>query len=157
MSLPLVPLNRIEAAFEVVANGAPDSMRPLINYFNRYWMTKVNWKLWNVSDFDVRTNNVVEGEYFPRLIFNSILFLIQDGTIDLIDCWRNTILMCGTCSNVSRGRRWWLANKCWRCRRVSKELSTKKRSLIKNESITFDLNSIRKRSVWTNDSEGSLF
>jgi hypothetical protein len=64
MSLPLIPLSDIEAAFDVIADGAPDSMRPLIEYFNRYWMTKVNWSLWNVSDFDLRTNNVVEGEYF---------------------------------------------------------------------------------------------
>ncbi len=64
MSLPLIPLNQIEDGFEKVANEAPDSMEPLIDYFSRYWITKVKWNLWNVSDVDVRTNNIVEGMFF---------------------------------------------------------------------------------------------
>ncbi|CAF3228537.1 unnamed protein product [Rotaria sp. Silwood2] len=70
MALPLMPLNQIERGFEVISNNAPHSIRPLIDYFNRYWMMKVKWALWNISDVDVRTNNIVEGwnHRFNRLV-----------------------------------------------------------------------------------------
>ncbi|CAF0856064.1 unnamed protein product [Rotaria sordida] len=70
MALPLIPLNQIERGFREISNNAPDSIRQLIDYFNRYWMTKVKWALWNVSDVDVRTNNIVEGwnHRFNRLV-----------------------------------------------------------------------------------------
>jgi hypothetical protein len=72
MALPLIPLNQIECAFEEVANEAPDSIQPVIDYFNRYWMTRVKLSLWNVSDIDIRTNNIVEGEFL--FLFLSHLF-----------------------------------------------------------------------------------
>ena len=28
-----------------------------------YWITKVKWSLWNVSDIELRTNNMVEDEF----------------------------------------------------------------------------------------------
>jgi hypothetical protein len=28
-----------------------------------YWIPKVNWSLWNVSDIELRTNNMIEGEF----------------------------------------------------------------------------------------------
>jgi hypothetical protein len=65
MALPLIPLDEIECAFGKIVNEAPRSMKPLIQYFNGYWMTKVKWTLWNVSDVDIRSNNMVEGEFVP--------------------------------------------------------------------------------------------
>jgi len=61
MALALVPYETIECAFKLIASEAPHSIEPLIKYFNGYWMTKVKWTLWNVSDVDIKTNNLVEG------------------------------------------------------------------------------------------------
>ncbi|CAM4834901.1 unnamed protein product [Rotaria magnacalcarata] len=69
MALPLVPLNQIECAFEDIVNKAPNSIQPLVDYFSRYWMTRVKWSLWNVSDVDIRTNNFVEGELILFFFF----------------------------------------------------------------------------------------
>jgi hypothetical protein len=61
MALGLIPIESIEDAFEQIKSDAPRSVEPLIDYFNRYWMTKVKWTLWNVGDVELRTNNAVEG------------------------------------------------------------------------------------------------
>ncbi|CAF4808973.1 unnamed protein product, partial [Rotaria sp. Silwood1] len=61
MALALVPIDKLELAFQKVAHEAPRSLKPLTDYFNRYWMTKVKWTLWNVSDVELKTNNIVEG------------------------------------------------------------------------------------------------
>ncbi|CAF4958792.1 unnamed protein product [Rotaria sp. Silwood1] len=61
MALALVPIDKLELAFQKVARESPRSLKPLIDYFNRYWMTKVKWTLWNVSNVELRTNNIVEG------------------------------------------------------------------------------------------------
>ena len=61
MSLPLVPLDYVQDAFDIISAEAPDSMIPLVDYFDGYWITKVKWSLWNVSDVSLRTNNMVEG------------------------------------------------------------------------------------------------
>jgi hypothetical protein len=63
MALPLIPLDYIEDAFDIIANEAPDSMTSLVDYFDRYWITKVKWSLWNVSGIELRTNNMLEGEF----------------------------------------------------------------------------------------------
>ncbi len=75
MALPLLPLAEVDVAFENIADECIDSMKPLLDYFQNFWMTKVPINLWNVSDLDTRTNNHVEGEIiikFLRLIFSSI-------------------------------------------------------------------------------------
>jgi hypothetical protein len=61
MALALVPVGQIEGGFKKIASEAPDSIKPLIKYFNGYWMTKVKWSLWNVGDVEMKTNNAVEG------------------------------------------------------------------------------------------------
>jgi hypothetical protein len=76
MALPLIPLDEIECAFGKIVNEAPRSMKPLIQYFNGYWMTKVKWTLWNVSDVDIRSNNMVEGEFVP---FSCLFYFYQIG------------------------------------------------------------------------------
>ncbi|CAF0790236.1 unnamed protein product [Adineta steineri] len=70
MGLSLVPFETIEPAFKLIASEAPSSTKPLIQYFNAYWMTKIKWTLWNVSDVEIKTNNVVEGwnHHFNRLV-----------------------------------------------------------------------------------------
>ncbi len=64
MALPLIPLDHVQYVFDKIENEAPDSMTPLIDYFDRYWITKMKWSLWNVSGVEHRTNNMVEGELF---------------------------------------------------------------------------------------------
>ena len=61
MSLAFVPINKVEDAFQIVSREAPPSLLPLIEYFDRYWMTRVKWSLWNVSNLELTTNNLVEG------------------------------------------------------------------------------------------------
>ena len=61
MALALILIDKLEQAFQTVTRNAPCSIKPAIEYFNRYWMTKIKWTLWNVSDVELKTNNVVEG------------------------------------------------------------------------------------------------
>jgi len=61
MALAFVPIDKLEAAFRLISREAPRSLQPLIEYFDRYWMTKVKWSLWNVSNVELTTNNFVEG------------------------------------------------------------------------------------------------
>ncbi|CAF1297611.1 unnamed protein product [Adineta steineri] len=61
MVLPFVPVNYIQEAFDEVSRQAPDLMEPFVNYFERFWMRKMKWSLWNVSGVELRTNNWVEG------------------------------------------------------------------------------------------------
>ncbi len=61
MSLPLIPIDKLEDGFQQFAREAPRSIKPLVQYFNGYWMKKVKYSLWNVSDVEIRTNNLVEG------------------------------------------------------------------------------------------------
>ena len=68
MALALIPIDKLELAFGKVAREAPRLCKPLIEYFDRYWMTKVKWTLWNVSDVELRTNNIVEGCFFSSFL-----------------------------------------------------------------------------------------
>lgn len=61
MSLALVLIENVENAFNEIKNRAPIAIKELIEYFDRYWMGKVKWSLWNVGDAELRTNNLVEG------------------------------------------------------------------------------------------------
>jgi hypothetical protein len=61
MALALVPIEKVECGFQLISSEAPDSVKPLIKYYNRYWMAKVKWSLWNVGDVEIKTNNMVEG------------------------------------------------------------------------------------------------
>jgi hypothetical protein len=70
MALALLPLNQVEDAFNEVKNDAPNCMKPLLTYFKSYWMGKVKLSLWNVADYDVRTNNNVEGAFLSLFSLN---------------------------------------------------------------------------------------
>jgi hypothetical protein len=72
MALALLPLNQVELAFNDIVTDSPHCIQQLLNYFKSYWMTKVKLSLWNVAEFDVRTNNNVEG---TCLSFSSIKLL----------------------------------------------------------------------------------
>ncbi len=67
MALALLSLSQVEDAFIDVSDETPNCMKPLLTYFKSYWMGKVKLSLWNVADYDVRTNNHVEGEYLSLL------------------------------------------------------------------------------------------
>ena len=62
MILPLIPLNHIQSIFDRIVNTSPDVMKPLVHYFEGYWIRK------NALEF--RTNNFVEGkdfQFFQRI------------------------------------------------------------------------------------------
>ena len=70
MTLPLIPLNHIQYVFNKIVDAAPRVIKPLVDYFERYWMRKMRWNLWNVYGVEHRTNNFVEGKLFNlSLIF----------------------------------------------------------------------------------------
>lgn len=62
MALALVPIENIETVFEEVKKQTLTSVKPLLEYFDRYWMSKVKWSWWNVGDVELRTNKMVKGE-----------------------------------------------------------------------------------------------
>jgi hypothetical protein len=72
MTLPLIPLNHIQYVFDKIADKASHEMKPLVAYFERYWIRKMRWSLWNVYGMEHRTNNFVEGKFFN---FSLIFFL----------------------------------------------------------------------------------
>jgi len=57
------------------ANFSNSKFRKMSTYFMiipyGYWITTVKWNLWNVSDIELRTNNMIEGEF--------LLFFLQLG------------------------------------------------------------------------------
>ncbi|CAF3028998.1 unnamed protein product [Rotaria sp. Silwood2] len=62
MALALLPRNKVESAFEHLANNHPSSINDLFNYFKDFWIEKVPIDLWNVHDLKVTTNNNAEGK-----------------------------------------------------------------------------------------------
>ncbi|CAF1125086.1 unnamed protein product [Adineta ricciae] len=83
MALALVPIDALEIAFKEVVRESPSSLKPLLDYFDRYWMTKVKWTLWNVSDVEMKTNNFVEG-WNHR--FNRLVSKYNPNVWHLFDC-----------------------------------------------------------------------
>ena len=43
MILPLIPLNHIQSIFDRIVNTSPDVMKPLVHYFEGYWIRKMRW------------------------------------------------------------------------------------------------------------------
>ena len=41
MALALVPYETIGSSFKLITQEAPHSMKPLLEYFNGYWLTKI--------------------------------------------------------------------------------------------------------------------
>ncbi|CAF4460280.1 unnamed protein product [Rotaria socialis] len=60
MALPLMPLEDVQRAFETLSEEAPVELQPFFEYFEDWWMKKVPFRLWNVSNLKVKTNNNVE-------------------------------------------------------------------------------------------------
>jgi hypothetical protein len=97
MALAFVPIDKLEAAFRLISREAPRSLQPLIEYFDRYWMTKVKWSLWNVSNVELTTNNFVEGWFFNFFLslmhhlgwnhrFNRLVSKYHPNVGHLFDC-----------------------------------------------------------------------
>lgn len=73
MAMALLPIENVEEAFEHIKKQASNAIQSLMDYFNRYWMTRVKWNLWNVGDLELRTNNAVEG----KLVLICLTFCID--------------------------------------------------------------------------------
>jgi hypothetical protein len=61
MSLALLPIDKVELAFECLFKDHPDCLDPLFEYYESFWMETLPLKLWNVSNLCIRTNNAAEG------------------------------------------------------------------------------------------------
>ncbi|CAF1579299.1 unnamed protein product, partial [Adineta ricciae] len=61
MALALLPLNKVEPAFQALADNHPESLDELFEYFETFWMKTTSIDLWNVFDLKTRTNNNAEG------------------------------------------------------------------------------------------------
>ena len=68
MALPLMPLTLVSQSFDdlfdVLLQGSSstyDSLKPLFEYFEHYWMKTLDPKRWNVYGLKMRTNNNAEG------------------------------------------------------------------------------------------------
>ncbi|CAF1674122.1 unnamed protein product [Adineta ricciae] len=61
MALPLLPLEKVDSAFEFLLDDHPPCLDPLFDYFESFWMESVPVELWNVSNIKIKTNNIAEG------------------------------------------------------------------------------------------------
>ncbi|CAF1405547.1 unnamed protein product, partial [Rotaria sordida] len=61
MAVPLLPLEKMNLAFEYLVDNHPACLDPLFNYYESFWMESLPLKLWNVSNIKIKTNNIVEG------------------------------------------------------------------------------------------------
>ncbi|CAF1571389.1 unnamed protein product [Adineta steineri] len=50
MALPLLPVEDVQRAFETLSEEAPVELQPFFEYFEDWWMKKVPFRLWNVSN-----------------------------------------------------------------------------------------------------------
>lgn len=74
MALPLLPVEEVETLFynlrATTDSAVKKKLRDLFLYFDDYWINTVPIKMWNVSDYQHRTNNICEGKvdlYFALL------------------------------------------------------------------------------------------
>jgi hypothetical protein len=61
MSLALLPIEKVELAFECLSKDHPDCLDLLFNYYESFWIGSLSLKLWNVSNLIIRANNAAEG------------------------------------------------------------------------------------------------
>jgi uncharacterized C2H2 Zn-finger protein len=66
MRLSLLPLNRVDTGFDKIielieTRELVDDYQEFVNYFQQTWFVRYAKDSWNVSEFDRRTNNHVEG------------------------------------------------------------------------------------------------
>lgn len=67
MAIPLLPLNKMNLAFDLLVQNRPIRLKPLFDYYENFWMETLPLKLWNVANMKMKTNNVAEGESFSLL------------------------------------------------------------------------------------------
>ena len=60
MALALLPVNKVELAFQPLADNHSESLDELFAYFESCWMETTSIDLWNVFDLKMRTNNNAE-------------------------------------------------------------------------------------------------
>jgi hypothetical protein len=68
MAIALLPLSLVQQAFDdlydvilQLSSTKYDSLKPLFEYFENYWIKTVDLKRWNVYGLNIRTNNNAEG------------------------------------------------------------------------------------------------
>ena len=81
MALALLPLNKVEPAFQSLAANHPESLDDLFEYFETFWMETTPINSWNVFELKTRTNNNTEGN-------RSFTSSSQHSNIVLLD-WHN--------------------------------------------------------------------
>ncbi len=72
VSLTLSPIDKVKLALECLYNDHPDSLDPLFDYYESFWMGSLSLELWNVSNLIIKTNNTAEGKIF---LFHSLPLL----------------------------------------------------------------------------------
>ncbi|CAF0911499.1 unnamed protein product, partial [Rotaria sordida] len=69
MALPLLPIQEAKTSFyNLRATADPavkKQLRDLFLYFDDYWINNISIEMWNVHDYQHRTNNICEGIYIP--------------------------------------------------------------------------------------------
>ncbi|CAF4181989.1 unnamed protein product, partial [Rotaria sordida] len=69
MALPLLPIQEVETSFYNLGATADPAvkkqLRDLFLYFDDYWINNIPIEMWNVHDYQHRTNNICEGIYIP--------------------------------------------------------------------------------------------
>ncbi|CAF2979155.1 unnamed protein product [Rotaria sp. Silwood2] len=78
MTLPFIPLDHTRYIFDKIADTAPRVMKPLISYFENYWIRKMRWSLWNVHGVEHRWNHR----------FNRLVAKFHPNVWHLFDCFR---------------------------------------------------------------------
>lgn len=83
MVLALLPVNKVEPAFQSLADNHPESLDELFEYFESFWMETTSIDLWNVFDLKIRTNNNAEGKTLSfTCIHHTRRSFTQVGTTD---------------------------------------------------------------------------
>ncbi|CAF2658677.1 unnamed protein product [Rotaria sp. Silwood2] len=79
MALPLIPEAIIEDTYDELIATMPSTLKgtlkDLLQYFQKQWLSKVPISQWCVHGLNIRTNNNAEGDLF--LVFNSEIYLFM--------------------------------------------------------------------------------
>ena len=63
MALVLLPLDKVESAFQSLTTNHPESLDDLFEYFETFWMETTSIDLWNVFELKTRCNNNAEDNH----------------------------------------------------------------------------------------------
>ncbi|CAM4849870.1 unnamed protein product, partial [Rotaria magnacalcarata] len=72
MALPLILLEDVQRAFETLSEEAPVEFQPFFEYFEDWWMKKVPFRLWNVSNLKLGIVDSIKESKKTILIFGPL-------------------------------------------------------------------------------------